>query len=111
MFGQIEFRNREGLFINGQPYSGERDPVTQARGNAAEVRKLIKENCQIHQPVTAVVVFVGDWKVKEKCATADARVISESQLLRYFERQDQPELLPREIKLIASHLERSAKAA
>lgn len=61
------------------------------------------------QPVTALVVFVGEWK--EKWCAADARVVSESQLLRYFDRQDQPELLPREIKLIAPHLERSAKSA
>ena len=107
--GVIHFRNGEGLFVNDQPWRGDRDPVAQARGNAAEVRKLIKESCAVNVLVTALVVFVGEWKVKEKWQTTDARVVSESQLLRYFERQDQPELTRNEIKLIASHLERSAK--
>lgn len=107
--GVINFRNGQGLFVNDQPWQGDRDPVAQARGNAAEVRKLIKESCAVNVMVTALVVFVGDWKVKEKWQTTDARVVSESQLLRYFEKQDQPELTRGEIKLIASHLERSAK--
>ena len=107
--GVIHFRNGEGLFVNDQPWQGERDPVTQARGNAAEIRKLIKESCAVNVTVTALVVFVGEWKVKEKWQTTDARVVSESNLLRYFERQDQPELTRNEIKLISSHLERSAK--
>jgi len=108
--GVINFRNGEGLFLNDQPWQGVRDPVTQARGNAAEIRKLIHENCAVNVLVTAVVVFVGEWKVKEKWQTTDARVVSESQLRQYFERQDQPQLTRNEIKLIASHLERSAKS-
>jgi hypothetical protein len=59
--------------------------------------------------VTALVVFVGEWKVKESWQTTDARVLSHSQLPRYFQRQDQPELTRSEIQLIAPHLERSAK--
>lgn len=109
-FGTIQFRNGQGLFVNDAPWLGERDPVAQARGNAADVRKLIKQTCHVHVSVTALVVFVGEWKVKEDWQTTDARVLSEAQLLRYFQRQDQPELTRAEIKLIASHLERSAKS-
>lgn len=109
-YGTINFRNGEGLFVNDQPWQGDRDPVAQARGSAAEIHKLIKDNCEVNVTVTALVVFVGEWKVKEKWQTTDARVVSESQLLRYFARQDQPELTRNEIRLIASHLERSAKA-
>jgi len=108
--GVINFRNGQGLFVNNQPWQGVRDPVTQARGNAAEIRKLIKENCTVNVMVTALVVFVGEWRVNEKWQTTDARVVSESQLLRYFEQQDQPQLTRSEIKLVASHLERSAKS-
>jgi hypothetical protein len=109
-YGTINFRNGEGLFVNDQPWQGDRDPVAQARGSAAEIHKLIKDNCEVNVTVTALVVFVGEWKVQEKWQTTDARVVSESQLLRYFARQDQPELTRNEIRLIASHLERSAKA-
>ncbi len=108
--GTINFRNGEGLFMNDKPFVGDRDPVAQARGNAAEVRKLIKQNCGLHHSVTALLVCVGEWKVKESWLTTDARVLSEAQLGRFFERQDQPELTRSEIALIASHLERSAKA-
>ena len=107
--GTINFRNGEGLLVNGAPDKSERDPVAQARGNAAEVRKMIKEDCKLDVWSTAVVVFVGDWKVKETWKTTDARVVSQSQLLRYFEQQDQPLLTRSELKLIASHLERSVK--
>jgi hypothetical protein len=108
--GIINFCNGEGLFVNGAPFSGDRDPVAQALGNAAEIRKMIKEDCKIDVWTTAVVVFVGDWKVKETWRRTDARVVSESQLLRYFEKQDQPELKQSEITLIASHLERSVRS-
>jgi hypothetical protein len=108
--GVINFRNGEGLFVNGLPDASERDPLAQARGNAAEVRKMIKEDCQLDVWTTALVVFVGDWKVKETWQTTDVRVVAESGLRRFFERQDQPVLKRDEIKLIATHLERHARA-
>lgn len=108
--GAIDFRNGEGLFVDGYPLTGERDPLKQARGNAAEIHKIIKADCGRHQWVKPLVVFVGDCKVKETWRTTDARVVSESQLLRFFDRQDQPELTRSDIQLIASHLERSAKS-
>ncbi len=35
-YGTINFRNGEGLFVNNQPWQGDRDPVPQARGSAAK---------------------------------------------------------------------------
>lgn len=104
--GLIEFRNGEGLFVDGRPE--DKDCLKQARANAAEVNRLIKENCAREAWVTPLVVFVGDWKVKDNWRNTDARVFTADQLPRYI-RQQQPELTKREIELIASHLERSVK--
>lgn len=105
--GEIEFRNGEGVFIDGFPE--EKDSLKQARGNAREVNKLIQENCRKFEWVTPLVVFVGDWKVKNNCQTSGARVFTPQRLVRYI-RERQPILKSVEIKLIASHLERSAKS-
>ena len=105
--GEIEFRNGEGLFVGG--YLEEKDCLHQARGNAAEVSRIIKEHCGIYLPVKPLVVFVGDWKIKNKWRDTDARVFSTDQIADYFDRQ-QPELVRREIDLICTHLERSVKS-
>ena len=55
-----------------------------------------------------MVVFVGQWRIKNKWRNTNARVLTVDDVSRYFE-QLQPELTRNEIKLIASHLERSAK--
>jgi hypothetical protein len=84
-------------------------PVTQARGSAAEVRKIIKEHCKLDICPTAVVVFVGERKVKEAWQTTDARVVAADRLLEYFDRRDQPSLTGAEIDLIAAHVDRCAR--
>jgi Nuclease-related domain len=106
-YGEIEFRNGEGLFVGGYPE--EKDCLKQARGNAFEVNRIIKDTCGIYQPVKPLVVFVGDWKIKNRWRHTDARVLSTDQITDYFDRQ-QPELMRREIDLICSHLERSVKS-
>ena len=105
-FGEIEFRNGEGLFVGGQP--DDKDCLKQARGNAGEIGRMIKQDCGLNRWVTPLVVFVGDWKVKNRWQNTDARVFTADQLADYLRRQ-QPELTKREIELISSHLERSAK--
>jgi len=104
--GEITFRNGEGLFVGGFPE--EKDSLSQARGNAAEVNRLIKENCHIDVWVKPVVVFVGDWRVKNDWRNTDARVFTPDRLADHIVNQ-QPRLTRREIELIASHLERSAR--
>jgi hypothetical protein len=105
--GDIEFRNGDGLFVGDR--KEEDDPLHQARSNAGDVNRLLKEYCGKYFPVTPLVVFVGDWKIKNKWQTTDARVFTTDRLLKYFEDQ-QPELTRSEITLIASHLERSVKS-
>jgi hypothetical protein len=105
-FGEIEFRNGEGLFVGGR--KAEDDPLLQARRNARDVNAMLKDDCKIDPWVKPLVVFVGDWRIKDKWRNTDARVLTPDQIARYFEQQ-QRALTRSEIKLIASHLERSAK--
>ena len=105
-YGEIEFRDGDGLFVGGR--KEENDPLRQARSNAAEVNRLLKEHCGKYFPVTPLVVFVGDWKVKNNWQTTDARVFTTDRVLRYFE-ELQPTLTHGEIRLIASHLDRSVR--
>ena len=105
--GEIVFRNSQGLFVNGLPE--EKDSLSQARGNAREVNRIIKENCGFNEWVWPLVVFVGDWRVKNDWQTTDARVFTTDKLVNHIVNQ-QPRLKQSEIKLIASHLERSAKS-
>jgi hypothetical protein len=105
--GEITFRNGEGLFVGGVPE--EKDSLKQARANAAEVNRIIKDNCNFDEWVWPLVVFVGDWRVKNDWQTTDARVFTPDKLVTHIVDQ-QPRLTSREIELIASHLERSAKS-
>jgi hypothetical protein len=105
--GEIEFRNGEGLFVGGYP--DEKDCLKQARVNAFEVNRFIKENCSFDEWVWPIVVFVGDWRVKNDWQTTDARVFTTDRLVSHIVDQ-QPRLKQSEIKLIASHLERSVKS-
>jgi hypothetical protein len=106
-YGEIEFRNGEGLFVGGFP--DEKDCLKQARSNAAEVNRIIKENCRIDEWVWPVVVFVGDWRVKNDWRSTDARVFTADNVVRHIVSQ-QPRLRRSEIDLIASHLERLVKS-
>jgi len=54
-------------------------------------------------------VFVGDWQVKEEWHDTSVRVLTPDRLANYIRNQD-PRLKRSEIELIASHLERSARA-
>lgn len=105
--GQIDFRNGEGLFVDG--IKMEKDVLAEARRNAAEINRIIKEHCGIDRWVKPLVVFVGDWRITNWWDSTDARVLSERQLGMYFTHEDQPELKRSEIELIASHLARSTR--
>jgi Nuclease-related domain len=104
--GEITFRNGEGLFVDGR--LEEKDCLKQARGNAAAIRRMIKETCGRQDWVKALVVFVGDWRVKDDWRDTDVRVFTPDRLPRYI-RNQQPQLKKSEIDFIASHLERCAK--
>jgi hypothetical protein len=57
----------------------------------------------------ATLPFVGDWKIRNDWRDTNTRVFTPDGLLRYI-RDQQPQLKRNEIELIASHLERSARA-
>ncbi len=103
--GLIEFKNGQGIFVGGRAEEG--DCLKQARGNAREVNQLIRRDAGIEVWVKPLVVFVGDWKVKNVWRDTDVRVITANDLPRYFSQQDQPGLTRREIDLICSHLRRT----
>jgi hypothetical protein len=105
--GEITFRDTEGVFVGDR--LEEKDCLKQARGSAAAVGDLIHDNCGRHEWVTPIVVFVGDWKIKNEWRDTDTRVFTPDGLSRYI-RNQQPRLTRKEIELIASHLERSAKS-
>lgn len=104
--GKITFQNGEGLFVDG--HLEEKDCLKQARGNALAVSNLIKENCDRREWVTPLVIFVGEWQVKDDWRDTDTRVLTPDRLPRYI-RNQQPRLRKSEIDLIASHLQRSAR--
>jgi hypothetical protein len=105
--GEITFRNGEGIFVDGFPE--EKDSLKQARGNAWEVHNIIKDNCKLDEWVWPLVVFVGDWRVKNDWRSTDARVFTTDKVVDHIVNR-QPCLRQNEIDLIASHLERSAKS-
>jgi hypothetical protein len=105
--GEITFRNGEGIFVDGFPE--EKDSLKQARRNALEVHRIIKENCKLDEWVWPLVVFVGDWRVKNDWRSTDARVFTTDKVVYHIVNQ-QPRLTHSEIELIASHLERSGKS-
>jgi hypothetical protein len=105
--GEISFRNTEGVFVGDR--LEEKDCLRQARMSAAAIRDLIHESCGRRPWVTPIVVFVGDWKIRDEWRDTDTRVFTPDRLLRYI-RDQEPQLISRDIELIASHLERSTKS-
>ena len=106
--GEIEFKNGQGIFVGGREEKG--GILNQARGNARAVRDLIRENVGLEVFVKPVVVFVGDWKVKNGWGDdTDVRVITADDVQPYFQNEDYPELTKSEIELISSHLKRTAQ--
>ena len=104
--GEITFRDLEGVLVGGR--LEEKDCLKQARASAAAIRDLIHESCGRREWVIPIVVFVGDWKIRNKWRDTNVRVFTPDGLLHYI-RDQQPQLTRSEIQLIASHLERSAK--
>jgi Nuclease-related domain len=105
--GEIEFKNGQGIFVGGR--EEERDSLKQARGNARAVHDLIREDAAVEVFVKPLVVFVGDWKMKNAWRDTDVRVITAGDVQTYFQNEDQSELTKSEIELISSHLKRMAR--
>jgi hypothetical protein len=74
------------------------------------MRELIRRDAGFNHWVKPLVVFVGNWRVKDSWRDTDARVLTVKQIPSYFRTHDQPELIRSEIDLICSHLKRSVRA-
>jgi hypothetical protein len=86
----------------------EKNCLKQALASSAAIKQLIHESCAKREWVNAIVVFVGDWKIRNKWRDTNVRVFTPERLLDHI-RDQQPQLTRSEIQLIASHLERSVK--
>ena len=104
--GDITVRN-DGVFVGDR--LEEKDCLKQALASAAAIRQLIHENCAKREWVNAIVVFVGNWKIRNKWRDTNVRVFTPERLLDHI-RDQQPQLIRTDIQLIASHLERSVKS-
>ncbi|HWM25733.1 MAG TPA: hypothetical protein VNP98_13000 [Chthoniobacterales bacterium] len=83
--------------------------MKQARGSARDLRVQLKEHTRKNIWTKAVLVYVGEWEIKDDWTDTDVSVLSTNDLPTYFNRY-QPELLRHEIDLICTHLERSVKS-
>src|SRR5436189_80749 len=77
--GQITFRSTEGLFVGER--LEEKNCLKQARASAAAVRDLIQESCGRRVWVTPIVVFVGDWKIRNEWRDTNTQVCTPAGLL------------------------------
>lgn len=86
----------------------EKKKLKPASENAVKVDRIIKENCEFDGWIWPLVVIAGEWRVKNDLETAGARLFTMDKLVNHIVSQPS-RLTSTEIKLIASHLERSAK--
>ncbi len=86
--GLIEFRNGQGIFMAGRPEEG--NCLKQARSNAATLNKLVRQDAGIEVFVKPLVVFVGDWKIKNAWRDTDVRVITADDVAIIFSARISP---------------------
>lgn len=87
---------------------GEKSSRKSARENPIKVNRTIKENCEFDGWIWPLIVIAGEWRVKNDLATVGARLFTRNTLVSHIVNQ-RSRLTSTEVKLIASHLERSAK--
>jgi hypothetical protein len=75
---------------------------------ARNVNQIIKKNCEFDGWIWPLVVISGEWRVKNDLQTASARLFTIDKLVNHIVNQ-QSRFTSTEVKLIASHLEPSAK--
>lgn len=104
--GESEFLSRDGLWFGNDR---EENKSGRQSGCAASIRKFVKEHTGIDVCVK-ILVFVGDWEVKNGRHDTNTGAFTASQLEPYFRNKDLPKLTHAEIDLIGSHLESCAKS-
>lgn len=92
------------LLVDGK--SPDRDPIWQARGNAAWLQALLKESTGKSFPVRPVVLFPG-WYVETATANAHDKVwVLNPKCLSSFMQNEYVDLPAEDVSLIAFHLSR-----
>ena len=86
------------------------DPAKSECENAVQLSRNIKENREFDGWIWPLRISAGEWRVKNDPHTAEARLFTIDNLLSYIVNQ-QARLTSTEIKLVASHLDRSEKWA
>jgi hypothetical protein len=87
---------------------GKKSSRKSARENTVKVNRIVKENCEFDGWIWPLVVIAGEWRVKNDLATVGARLFTRNTLVSHIVNQ-RSRLTSTEVKLIASHLERSSK--
>jgi len=88
---------------------GKKNPKSTGE-NPVKVNRVIKKNREFDGWVWPLVVIAGEWRVKNDPQTVGARLFTIDKLVNHI--MNQPaRLTSTEIKLVTSHLERSAKSS
>jgi hypothetical protein len=98
----------DGRSVRIAGWEPSRNPVIQARGQAAWLREMLRQHTETDLWVRSVVVFPGWWVDESANPTSDTWVLNPDLLPTYLERQ--PNVLSEETQhLFATHLRRIAE--
>jgi hypothetical protein len=104
---RIEF---DGHNIRAGSHSPDRDPVSQAKAQAAWLKALLSESSGRSAEVRPVIVFPG-WFVANSSGSFRDVWVLEPKALPAFLNNEPVRLLPDEVKLLAFHLSRFIRAS
>lgn len=99
----------DGECVHAAGHDPDRDPVVQARAQAAWLRRLIEESTGRRVAVRLVVVFPG-WYVKQSKGSTREVWVLEPKALPAFLAHEKGRLGPEDVKLIGYHVSRYIRA-
>lgn len=99
---------QSALQVKKQPVK-EKNPSKSTRANRVKVNRIKRRNREFDGWIWPLVVIEGEWRVKNDLETAEARLFTIDKLVNHVVNQP-ARLTSTEIRLIASHLERSANS-
>jgi hypothetical protein len=98
----------DGRSVRIAGWEPSRNPVIQARAQAAWLREMLRQHAETDVWVRSVVVFPGWWIDESANQTSDTWVLNPDRLPAYLERQ--PNVLSKEAQhLLATHVRRIAE--
>jgi hypothetical protein len=99
---RISFDGQSLLIAGAQP---ERDPVAQARAQAAWLTRQVEAGTGHHHPVHPVVLFPG-WYIESATGAHKEVWVLEPKALPAFLQQEPNRITPEEVRLVAYHISR-----